>query len=395
MRADPLPELDYEAFEADLAAIRAEVLASLGPADVEHLRKLERWGRLSEAVGYGTAWIAPNPVSALAIALGSTARWAIVTHHVSHGAMDRIPGVPKEFTSRGYAKGSRRLLDWLDWIHPEAWHYEHNVLHHYRTNEAADPDLVEQNVERLEGLPESVRWAAAAFFAATWKWTYYAPNTWQVLRRAARDKAAGVTVVPDRSANPDPLLQAFDPRTEEGRSFWRACLLPYALTRFVALPALYTPLGPWAVFSVWANSVGAEVISNLHSFAVITPNHAGDDMHRFDRKPSDRAEFFVRQVLSSVNFETGGDVRDFLHGFLNYQIEHHLWPDLPPSAYQRIQPKVKAVCEKHGVPYVQEPLPQRLKQLLGVIVGTKKLQTSRTRSRQERVAARADLAAAG
>jgi len=128
---------------------------------------------------------------------------------------------------------------------------------------------------------------------------------------------------------------------------------------------------------------------------VITPNHAGDDMHRFERKPSDRAEFFVRQVLSSVNFETGGDVRDFLHGFLNYQIEHHLWPDLPPSAYQRIQPKVKAVCEKHGVPYVQEPLPQRLKQLLGVIVGTKKMQTSRTRSRQERVAARADLAATG
>jgi hypothetical protein len=56
---------------------------------------------------------------------------------------------------------------------------------------------------------------------------------------------------------------------------------------------------------------------------------------------------------------------------------------------------VKAVCEKHGVPYVQEPLPQRLKQLLGVIVGTKKMQTSRTRSRQERVAARADLAATG
>jgi fatty acid desaturase len=388
MRPDPLPHLDYDAFAADLQAIRAEAIASLGPEDEAHLRKLERWGRASEAFGYATAWIAPNPISAAAIAIGSTARWAIVTHHVSHGAMDRIPGVPKEFTSKGYAKGRRRLLDWLDWIHPDAWHYEHNVLHHYRTNEPADPDLVEQNFERLEGAPKALRWAAAAFFACTWKWTYYAPNTWQVLRRAERDKAAGTPVSPDRIANPDPLLDAFDVRTEEGRGFWRACLLPYGLTRFVALPALFAPLGPWAVFSVWANSLGAEVLTNLHSFAVITPNHAGDDMHRFDRKPSDRAEFYVRQVLSSVNFSTGGDLRDFLHGFLNYQVEHHLWPDLPPSAYQRVQPKVKAVCEKHGVPYVQEPLHRRLAQLLGIVTGERRMKVSRTRDKHERRTAR-------
>jgi fatty acid desaturase len=107
-------------------------------------------------------------------------------------------------------------------------------------------------------------------------------------------------------------------------------------------------------------------------------------MHRFDRKVTDRAEFYVRQVLGSVNFSTGGDLRDFLHGFLNYQIEHHLWPDLPPSAYQRIQPKVKAVCERHGVPYVQEPLHKRVAQLLGIVTGSKRMQRSETRHRDER-----------
>ena len=94
----------------------------------------------------------------------------------------------------------------------------------------------------------------------------------------------------------------------------------------------------------------------------------------------------MRQILSSVNFSTGGDLRDFLHGFLNYQIEHHLWPDLPPSAYQRVQPLVKAACAKHGVPYVQEPLVKRVAQLLGIVVGTKRMQRSATRGKRERQA---------
>lgn len=393
-RRDPLPHLDYEAFARDLEAIRAEAVAALGPADLAHLRKLERWGRTCEAVGYATAWLAPNPIAMIALAVGNTARWAIVTHHVSHGAMDRIAEAPASFTSKGYAKGERRLLDWFDWIHPAAWHHEHNVLHHYRTNEPSDPDLVEQNFEGLEGKPRALRWLAAGFFAFTWKWTYYAPNTWQVLRAAERKRAEGKPAVVEGVANPEPLLAAFDVRTEEGRSFWRACLLPYGLGRFVAIPALFLPLGPAASVNVLVNSLGAELLANLHSFLVITPNHAGDDLHRFDRKPTDRAEFYLRQILSSVNFTTGGDLRDFLHGFLNYQIEHHLWPDLPPSAYQRVQPRVKEVCAKHGVPYVQEPLVTRVAQLLGIVTGTKRMKRSATRSRAERAGSSTEASAA-
>ena len=384
--SDPLPHLDYDAFARDLDAVRAEALAGIDAGDLAHLRKLERWGRACEVVGYGTAWVMPNLLSAALISLGSTARWTIVTHHVAHGGLERVPEVPERYTSKGFAAGRRRLVDWFDWMLPEAWRYEHNVLHHYHTNEVADPDLVEQNFEPLHrgGVPLALRYVALGFYALTWKFTYYAPNTFQVLRRAERAKAEGRPVSVEEIANPDALRAAFDPRTADGRRFWRECLLPYGLGRFVALPALFAPLGPWAAFSVWANSVGAEALTNLHSFAVITPNHAGDDMHRFDRRVSDRAEFYVRQVLGSANFATGGDLNDFLHGFLNYQIEHHLWPDLPPRAYQRIQPKVKAVCEKHGVPYVQEPLRRRLAQLIGVAVGAKKMLRSETRSKAQR-----------
>jgi fatty acid desaturase len=135
----------------------------------------------------------------------------------------------------------------------------------------------------------------------------------------------------------------------------------------------------------------AELLHNAHSFAVITPNHAGSDMHRFDRAPTDRAEFYARQVLGSVNFSTGGDLRDFLHGFLNYQIEHHLWPDLPPSAYQRAAPAVKALCERHGVPYVQESVWTRARKTIDVMVGKASMQRSRPRTRDERRQAAAGM----
>jgi len=123
------------------------------------------------------------------------------------------------------------------------------------------------------------------------------------------------------------------------------------------------------VASVALNSVAAEALTNLHGFVVIVPNHVGDDIYRFEGTTEGRADFYLRQILGSTNFRTGGDLNDFLHGYLNYQIEHHLYPDLPMTALRRVQPEVKAICEKHGVPYVQESVFTRLKKTVAVMVG--------------------------
>jgi fatty acid desaturase len=388
MPADPLHSIDYDAFARDLDALRAEVDASLGPADLDHLRKLEGWGRFCTLAGYATAGVAPNLLSMALLAQGNVAQWTIMMHHVGHKGMDRVPGVPERLTSKAFARGLRRLVDWPDWILPAAWHHEHNTLHHYRTGELADPDLVEENVTSVRDAswPKLAKYAAVAFYAGTWKLTYYAPNTFQFLKRAERRRASRGA---SEGEAPDRLWQAFDLRTADGREFWGACVLPYAIGRFVAVPALFAPLGPWSVFSAWANSVGAELWANIYSFALIAPNHAGDDLYRFDRPTTDRAEFYVRQVTGSVNFSTGGDVRDFLHGFLNYQIEHHIWPDLPPAAYQRVQPRVREICERHGVPYVQQPLWARVKKLVAVMVGDASMLRGNTLSRRERGASTA------
>jgi len=345
----PASRFDAEAFAADLDDLRKRARASLSPADRAHRTRIAWWGRLATWFGLATAWLAPNPLSVVLLSTGLFARWAMVAHHTLHRGYDHVPGTPLNETSRGFAKGWRRLVDWLDWIDPAAWAHEHNQLHHYRLGEEEDPDLLERNVEWMEseGWPRVARYAMVAFFMVTWKWSYYAPNTLRAHLGTDRSLPGMWT----------------EPR------FWTRCVLPYGLWRFVVLPSLFLPLGPWAAGSVLCNLVLAELLSNVHSFVVIVTNHAGDDLHRFAGPMGTKAEFYRRQVVGSTNFHTGGELNDFLHGWLNYQIEHHLFPDLPMSALARIQPEVKALCERHGLPYAQESVWVRLRKTLAIAVG--------------------------
>jgi NADPH-dependent stearoyl-CoA 9-desaturase len=43
-------------------------------------------------------------------------------------------------------------------------------------------------------------------------------------------------------------------------------------------------------------------------------------------------------------------------GSLSFQIEHHLFPDLPSNRYQEIAPKVQDLFERYGLTYVSGPM---------------------------------------
>jgi linoleoyl-CoA desaturase len=45
-----------------------------------------------------------------------------------------------------------------------------------------------------------------------------------------------------------------------------------------------------------------------------------------------------------------------MSGNLSFQIEHHLFPDLPSNRYVEIAPRVRALCEQYGLPYTSGPL---------------------------------------
>ncbi len=44
-----------------------------------------------------------------------------------------------------------------------------------------------------------------------------------------------------------------------------------------------------------------------------------------------------------------------MSGNLGYQVEHHLYPDMPSSRYGEIAPRVREICKRYGLPYNTGP----------------------------------------
>ena len=362
-----LSDIDLDGFADAIFATRKQFEGQITLDDAAHLKKMIWVNRIFTILGYATAWILPNPISAYFIAQGIFGRW-VTMHHVGHGGYDKVPGLPKQFHSERFAQGWRRYIDWFDWILPEAWNYEHNILHHYYTSEQSDPDLVEDHAAFLRALkiPTWMKYPVVAFISVTWKFTYYAPNTLRAMEEKGRNEPI---------TNVFSLVweNAIDLRRARVRKLWFGCYLPYMIVAFVIIPLLFTPLGWWAVMSVLINRILAEFITNFHSFLVVAPNHSGEDLYRFDRHFEGRREYCLFQVISSCNYKLGSDSVDYIHGWLNYQIEHHLAPKLPMLKYRQMQPQIYDICRTFDVPYVQEGVWTRLWRMVQIMVGNRSM----------------------
>jgi hypothetical protein len=93
--------------------------------------------------------------------------------------------------------------------------------------------------------------------------------------------------------------------------FWKV-LGPYFFVRFMLTPlpflAFDVAVGGNGVYAKTAmySLVFAEILTNIHSFIIIATNHAGDDLYRFNCHCTPRScTFFLRQVISSVNYPLG------------------------------------------------------------------------------------------
>jgi fatty acid desaturase len=89
----------------------------------------------------------------------------------------------------------------------------------------------------------------------------------------------------------------------------------------------------------------------LYLGCAFAPNHKGMPTLTQD----DELDFLRRQVLTSRNVR-GSRLVDFLLGGLNYQIEHHLFPNMPRPNLRRAQPLLRAFCQQHGLAYVEASL---------------------------------------
>lgn len=388
-----LETFDFIGFSKEMRALGKELEADQGDADVAHLKKMIFWSNSCAAVGLLSMGFSVNLVSIVCLSLYTCTRWTMIAHHTCHGGYENCHPERKSRWSRfKFALGStwRRFNDWFDWMMPEAWNVEHNTRHHYNLSEIHDPDLVEQNLEDIRNakIPLLLKYLMVFASAITWKFLYYAPNTYKELKLAKLRKEG--KPVPE-GVSPEKPAGIFTATFGtngfySGFEFWSIVVGPYLLFHFILTPALYYLVGEfmmnhqealeWSLdgktmfWNAVTNLVWAELLTNLHSFCIVTTNHAGDDMYRFrDACRPFSGSFYLRQVLASVDMSYGTDLIDFMHGWLNYQIEHHLWPNLSMLKYQQSGPRVRAICEKYGVPYVKQNVFIRVKKTVDIMVG--------------------------
>ena len=86
----------------------------------------------------------------------------------------------------------------------------------------------------------------------------------------------------------------------------------------------------------------------------IFTNFAVSHTHK-DVIPKDK---HISWTLYSANHTTNctpGPICNWWMAYLNFQIEHHLFPAMPQFNHPKIHPRVKALFEKHGVEYDVRP----------------------------------------
>jgi len=125
------------------------------------------------------------------------------------------------------------------------------------------------------------------------------------------------------------------------------------------LAVIFFFLGPWygAAFIVVHRALGG-----VYMGSVFAPNHKGMPILGKDTE----LDFLHQQVLTARNVQ-GSPIADFWYGGLNYQIEHHLFPNMPRNNLKKAQPIVRAFCQEQGITYHETGVWQSHKEILGFL----------------------------
>ncbi len=131
-------------------------------------------------------------------------------------------------------------------------------------------------------------------------------------------------------------------------SFWMFKLVHLIL--FVALPIYMVGFMPWLVgFLVFGVSTGIflSVVFQLAHSLEETAFPLPDEKNKLEN------DWAIHQLKTTANFATDNKVLSWLVGGLNFQVEHHLFPNISHVHYPEISKIIKETCREYGVPYLE------------------------------------------
>jgi NADPH-dependent stearoyl-CoA 9-desaturase len=331
MIESPIAHLTDEQIEAigkEFDAIHDEVFDSLGDRDAHYIRTIIALHRqlalLSRGILLGSryrpAWLLGTAVLSIAKILENME----IGHNVMHGQWDWMQDPNINSAS----------WDWDSASTPEAWKHSHNYVHHTFTNiRGKDKDLGYE-IMRID--PHQ-KWSPIYLFQPVYNLILAAFFEWGV---AAHDLDPKAVKAGDKS-----MEQVRRELRGMGHKAWRQIVKDY-----IAFPALSGRRGFKPTLKA---NFTANIVRNVWSYSIIFCGHFPDQTYTFSQKEVEdesSGHFYLRQLLGAANIE-GSPLFHVLSGNLGYQVEHHLFPDMPSSRYAQIAPKVKELCERYELPY--------------------------------------------
>jgi NADPH-dependent stearoyl-CoA 9-desaturase len=328
---------DVEELGRLLDEIREEVVSSRGARDAEYIRKVIKTQRRLElgsravllASLFPPAWV----VGTVGLSIAKILENMEIGHNVMHGQWDWMRD-PKIHST---------TWEWDNVTPSEHWKHSHNELHHTWTNVLGKDNDLGYGIMRVD---EDQPWSPALLGQPFYNFLNMLVFEYGIAAYDLELFALG-------KASPEKKAATWAKGKQVLRKVRKQVLRDYVLH-----PALS---GPSFVPTLAANAV-ANLVRNVWTHSVIMCGHFPSGVETFTRKSIEgetRGEWYLRQMLGSANI-TGGKFMHVMTGNLSYQIEHHLYPDLPSNRYAEVAPRVQELFERYGLTYVSGPLPKQV-----------------------------------
>jgi linoleoyl-CoA desaturase len=341
-----LTDDDVENLGRELDAIRQQVLDSRGEDDARYIRKIIKVQRGLEAGSRGVLLFSLFPPAWWLGTAGLSAAKILenmeIGHNVMHGQWDWMRD-PKIHST---------TWEWDNASTAEQWKRSHNEEHHTYTNVLGKDGDLGYGIMRVD---EDQRWAPFHLGQPLWNAINAVLFQYGI---AAYDLKLGKNLkTAERRKNPEFRAKLKSTLRKIGKQ---------GLRDYVVHPLLS---GPSAVTTLTAN-LTANVVRNLWTHSVIMCGHFPEGVQTFSYDSIDgetRGQWYLRQMLGSANI-SGSRLMHLMSGNLSYQIEHHLFPDLPSNRYGEIAPQVKDVFDRYALTYTTGPLVKQVASAWGKVI---------------------------
>ena len=327
---DPLERLTPKQLEEigrEFQQLHDEVFDSLGERDAKYIRgliglhrKLAVGGRVLLLPSlFPPAWLAGTIVLSLSKILENME----IGHNVMHGQWDWMndPVI------------NSQAWDWDTASTKEAWKHSHNYIHHTYTNVLGMDRDLGYEIMRID--PEQ-EWHPVYLLQPLYNLLLMAFFEWGV---ALHDLDFTAVRAGERSWRD--VVKDFGGILGKAR---RQIVKDYIAWPLLSGPSFLTTL---------AANYTANIVRNVWSYAIIFCGHFPDQTYTFtpeQYESESEGGRYVRQLLGAANID-GSPLFHVLSGNLGYQVEHHLFPDMPSTRYGEIAPRVREICQRYDLPY--------------------------------------------